>query len=171
MARTELSRVGEIDRSEHIDLLYEQRGTQLIERPGDWSSPAWDATGTGEHSVQAHRRALEHYADAGGVVLGAFAGRRLLGIGAVVPHLRPELAQLAFLHVSAEFRATGVGSSLCDELELIARTAGSSAIVVSATPSQNTVRFYRGRGYEPMAEPLPELFELEPEDVHLRKEL
>jgi hypothetical protein len=24
-------------------------------------------------------------------------------------------------------------------------------------------------GYEPMAEPLPELFVLEPEDVHLRK--
>jgi hypothetical protein len=33
------------------------------------------------------------------------------------------------------------------------------------------VQFYGRRGYEPMAEPLPELFELEPEDVHMQKPL
>jgi hypothetical protein len=33
------------------------------------------------------------------------------------------------------------------------------------------VRFYLGRGYEPMEEPLPELLELEPEDVHMSKQL
>jgi hypothetical protein len=33
------------------------------------------------------------------------------------------------------------------------------------------VRFYFARGFQPMAEPLAELFELEPEDVHLRKVL
>jgi hypothetical protein len=44
-------------------------------------------------------------------------------------------------------------------------------MVVSATPSENTVRFYLGRGFEPMREPFAELFELEPEDVHMRKML
>ena len=53
----------------------------------------------------------------------------------------------------------------------IARTAGDSDMVVSATPTENTVRFYFGRGFQPMAEPLAELFELEPEDVHMRKVL
>jgi hypothetical protein len=33
------------------------------------------------------------------------------------------------------------------------------------------VRFYLGLGFAPMAEPLAELFALEPEDVHLRKAL
>jgi hypothetical protein len=28
-----------------------------------------------------------------------------------------------------------------------------------------------GRGYQPIAEPLPELFALEPEDIHLHKKL
>ena len=56
-------------------------------------------------------------------------------------------------------------------LEKIARTAGDSDMVVSATPSENTVRFYLGRGFQPMAEPFAELFELEPEDVHMRKML
>ena len=56
-------------------------------------------------------------------------------------------------------------------LEQIVRTAGDSEMVVSATPSENTVRFYLGRGDQPTADPLAELFELEPEDVHMRKML
>ena len=44
-------------------------------------------------------------------------------------------------------------------------------MVVSATPSENTVRFYMDRGFGLMAQPLPELFELEPEDVHMKKVL
>jgi GNAT superfamily N-acetyltransferase len=171
LARTELSRVVEIDRTERIDLVYEQRGTELVERRGNWSAPAWDRDGRGEHSVEAQRHALEHYADAGGIALGAFSNGRLVGIGVIVPHLRPAIAQLAFLHVSEAFRAAGIGSRLGDDLELIARGAGDSEMVVSATPSENTVRFYLGRGYELMAQPLPELFELEPEDVHMKKRL
>ena len=94
-----------------------------------------------------------------------------MGIGVVVPHLRPGIAQLSVLHVSAPLRATGIGSRLSEQLEQIARAAGDSDMVVSATPSENTVRFYVGRGFQPMADPLAELFELEPEDVHMRKML
>lgn len=171
LARAELSRVAEIDRTERIDLIYEQRGTELDARRGSWSATAWDPHEDGEHSVAVQRRSLEHYVDAGGVALGAFSQARLVGIGVVVPHLRPEIAQLAFLHVSAAFRATGIGRRLSDELDLIARDAGDLEIVVSATPTENTVRFYRSRGYALTADPLPELYELEPEDVHMRKTL
>jgi GNAT superfamily N-acetyltransferase len=83
--------------------------------------------------------------------------------------VRPAIAQLAFLHVSQDFRGAGVGSRLTADLELVARRAGDREIVVSATPSENTVRFYLGRGYRPVARTLPELLELEPEDVHMRK--
>jgi GNAT superfamily N-acetyltransferase len=171
LARTELSRVGEIDRTEHIDLLYEQRGTELVERPGNWSASAWDPDGHGEHSVEAKRDELAHYVDAGGVAFGAFVDGRLVGIGVVVAHLRPAVAQLAFLHVTQTLRAAGIGSRLSGELEQFARGAGDSSMVVSATPSANTVRFYQGRGFELMAQPLPELFEREPDDVHMRKVL
>jgi GNAT superfamily N-acetyltransferase len=170
LARTEPSRVVEIDRTERIDVVYEQRGTELVERRGNWSASAWDPDSHGEHSVEAQRHALEHYVDAGGIALGAMSGARLVGIGVVVPHLRPGIAQLAFLHVTKAFRAAGIGSRLCGALELIA-SAGDSEMVVSATPSENTVRFYLARGYEVMAEPLPELVELEPEDVHMKKVL
>jgi GNAT superfamily N-acetyltransferase len=171
LGRTELSRVAEIDRREHIDVLYDQHGSQLAARHGDWSSPAWDPEGHEDYSVAAQLKTLEHYVDRGGIALGAFAGGRVAGIGVVVPHLRPGIAQLAYLHVSAPFRATGIGGRLSEQLEQIARTAGDSDMVVSATPSGNTVRFYLGRGFRPMAEPVAELFELEPDDVHMRKAL
>jgi GNAT superfamily N-acetyltransferase len=171
LAQTELWRVVEIDRRERIDVRYDQHGSQLVARHGDWSASAWDPAGHGEHSVEAMVDTLEHDVDNGGIALGAFARGRLVGIGVVEPHLRPGIAQLAFLHVTAPLRATGIGSRLSEQLELIARAAGDSDMVVSATPSENTVRFYLGRGFRPMAEPLAELFELEPDDVHMSKVL
>ncbi len=71
-----------------------------------------------------------------------------------MPHLRPGIAQLAFFHVSEAFRGTGIGRRLSDELDLIARDVGDAEIVVSATPSENTVRFYMSRGYELIAQAL-----------------
>jgi GNAT superfamily N-acetyltransferase len=167
----DLARIGEIDRTERIETLYVQRGTRLEPQIGDWSAPPWYSDGEGEHSVAAQRRECERLLAAGAVALGAFTGDRLVGIGLVVPHIRPCLAQLAYLHVSHGYRGWGIGGRLSDELERVARDAGDTEMVVSATPSANTVRFYLARGFEPMAEPLPELYDLEPEDVHMEKRL
>jgi GNAT superfamily N-acetyltransferase len=147
LERSELSLIREIDRTERIDVLYEQQGTTLVARHGEWSASAWAADDRGEHSVEAKVREAQGYLDGGGI------------------------AQLAFLHVSATWRATGIGARLCAQLDQVARSAGDSEMVVSATSSENTVRFYLGRGFEPTAEPLAELFALEPEDVHMRKPL
>ena len=148
-----------------------QHGSRLELQTGDWSAPAWDPEGDGEHSVAAQRVALEQQVRAGSIALGAFDRDHLVGIGLVTLHVRPDVAQLAYLHVSAGYRARGIGGRLSDELERIAREAGDTSMVVSATPSLNTVRFYKRRGFEAMVDPLPELFELEPEDVHMLKRL
>jgi GNAT superfamily N-acetyltransferase len=131
LGRTELSRIVEIDRKERINVLYDQHGTQLVARRGSWSAKAWHTDGHGEHSVEAKVHELQHYVERGGVELGALASGRLVAIGVVEPHLRPGTAQLAFLHVSAPWRAAGIGSRLSEQLEQIARTAGDSDIVVS----------------------------------------
>lgn len=166
-----LSRVAEIDRTERIEALVRQHGEDLVEEAGEWDSPGWDAHGSGEHSVAAKVRELEGYADRGGVAIGALRGSRLVGLGVVVPEVRPAVAQLAFLHVTAPERSTGVGRRLCEVLDGIAVGLGQREMVVSATPSARTVRFYLDRGFRPMAEPLAELVELEPEDVHMGKVL
>jgi GNAT superfamily N-acetyltransferase len=167
----DLARIGEIDRTERIDTLYVQHGPRLEARVGDFSARSWFEDGEGEHSVAHQRAECERYLAAGGIAVGAFADERLVGIGIVRPHLRPGLAQCAYLHVSDGYRSAGIGRHLIVELERLAREQGDTAMVVSATPSLNTVRFYLGRGFEPMAEPLPELYELEPEDVHMLKSL
>lgn len=171
LARDELGQVADIDRTERIDVLLVQHGTRLEEQRGGFSARAWFADGDGEHSVAAQRRFCEEQLDVGGTAVGAFLGGRLVGIGVVRPALRPGIAQLAYLHVSNGARGRGIGVHLNDELERIARESGATSIVVSATPSANTVRFYLGRGYEPTADPLPELLEAEPEDVHMAKAL
>jgi GNAT superfamily N-acetyltransferase len=167
----DLERIGEIDRTERIDTLYVQHGDQLERRFGDFSAPAWFTEGEGEHSVAHQRAECERQLAAGGIALGAFANGRLVGIGIVRPHIRPGIAQFAFLHVSNGCRAQGIGQHLSEELERLAREGGDTTMVVSATPSLNTVRFYLHRGFSPMVKPLPELYELEPEDVHLHKRL
>ncbi len=167
----ELPRVSEIDRTERIGTLYIQHGVELEAVAGEFDAPAWRAGGDGEHSVAHQVEECERWVAAGGTTIGAFAGERLVGIGIVVPHIRPGIAQLAYLHVSDGFRGAGIGVHLAAELDRIARDAGDTRMVVSATPSENTVGFYRGRGFEPTATPLPELYALEPEDVHLEKRL
>jgi hypothetical protein len=50
-------------------------------------------------SVEAKRHELDHYLDAGGMAFGGFVDGRLVGIGVVVPHLRPAVAQLVLTFV------------------------------------------------------------------------
>ena len=52
-----------------------QCGTELKERRGSWSSPAWNRHRHGGRFVEAQRLALEQYVDAGGIGLGAFRSR------------------------------------------------------------------------------------------------
>jgi len=142
LAADELGRIAEIDRTEQIGVIFVQRGAELEPRPGDWSAPAWDREGDGEHSVPAHVRELERYVDAGGVAIGAFENGHLVGLGVVVPHLRPGTAQLASLYVTSGRRDAGIGRRLCAALEAVARDAGDDRIVVwrrrRNTPSRST---------------------------------
>ena len=171
MAPSELARLGEIDRTEYIPTIYRQQGDQLTEEHHDFNVPPWSTDNDGEYSVAYQRALCERYLAAGGTALGAFDGQRLVGIGVVAPHVRPGIAQLAHLHVSDGYRGRGIGRRLCQMMDDIARVAGDTMMVVSAVPTVNTVQFYVRRGFAPTAEPLPELYELEPEDVHLSKRL
>lgn len=171
LSHAELGRLGEIDRSETIHVIYRQQGEQLAEEAHTFNVPPWATEDDGEYSVGYHVAFCERHLAAGGTALGAFDGERLVGIGVVTPHVRPGIAQLALLHVSDGYRGQGIGHRLCALMDNIARAAGDTAMVVSATPSVNTVQFYMGRGFAPAATPLPELYALEPEDVHLSKSL
>jgi GNAT superfamily N-acetyltransferase len=171
MDSSELDRLGEIDRTEHIDSIYVQQEEALEERPQPYDVPPWSPTGNHPHTIPIQIDFIEHHIVQEASIFGAFAGDRLVGIGLVTPHIRPGIAQLAYLHVSRGYRGCGVGRRLVAEMERVAREAGDVEMVVSATPTVRTVHFYMACGFAPMADPLPELFAKEPEDIHLSKRL
>ena len=122
---------------------------------------------------------------AGAVAAKHFAPRKVERIGIVGAGVQARL-QLRWLARVTACRDVLVWGPIADELESYKRemeAAGYSIettmdaapilrscnLVVTATPSEHTVRFYLGRGYQPMATPLPELLAEEPEDVHLGK--
>jgi hypothetical protein len=48
-----------------------------------------------------------------------------------------------------------------------ALATGATNLYVSAVPSESAVGFYLSQGFRPVGTPRPELFELEPEDIHM----
>ncbi|MDH5373505.1 MAG: GNAT family N-acetyltransferase [Acidimicrobiia bacterium] len=163
---SDINLIGEIDRSEHIDRLYEIIDGRLVDREVDLDVPAWSRDGSGDHSVA---QLIEQWAPIvadGAMLLGAFEGDKFLGLAVVDGGFEPNLAWLGLLHVSHRYRRCGVATALWNAAEQIAREAGATSMYVSATPSGSAVGFYLGRGGRLADPPHPALFAVEPEDIH-----
>jgi GNAT superfamily N-acetyltransferase len=163
----ELTRIGEIDRSERITQQYRQRGQTLELLEADIDAPRWGEPGeaTIEHRIEQWTRLV----NAGGVPIGAFDGDNLVGF-AVYMRASPETpANLAVLHVTKPWRRHGVGCALTNEVVRLARAEGARRLYVSATPTRGTVDFYVRQGFMPVATPHARLFALEPDDIHMER--
>ena len=167
-----IERIGDIDRSEHVAHAYAWRDGRLEVEEVDWHVPAWFTEGNGHHSVRGNIADWRPYLEEqGGVMFGAMYGRRLVGFAIYRPRLEPGMAQLAVLHVSREYRRQGLGTALAERVAMLALADGARRLYVSATPSAPTVEFYRSQGFVPVTEPHPELYALEPDDIHMIREL
>ena len=105
----------------------------------------------------------------GGTFWGAFENNLLVGTAILENKFigaRSDRLQLKFLHVSRDYRKHGLGSALFQMAVERARSLGAKKLYISATPSENTVNTYIRLGCVLAAEPDPELFDLEPEDIH-----
>jgi ribosomal protein S18 acetylase RimI-like enzyme len=167
LASSDLPRIGEIDRSEVIRVGYEARDGTLVRIDVEWDSPGFLEEGDGEHTVARQVAFCRRHMDAGATALGAFDGELLVAIGVLTPEIRTGLAQLAFLHTSSSHRRKGIASTITRELLSLAREQGAQRVYVSSTPSQSAVEFYRSLGFQVAREPIPELYALEPDDIHM----
>ncbi|HSG17083.1 MAG TPA: GNAT family N-acetyltransferase [Anaerolineae bacterium] len=165
-----IDRIAEIDRSEHVTVLYHTREGELVAEEVDMAVPAWHAEGD-EFSVEAKVRQWRPILDEGGVLLGALDGERLAGFAMLRYRLDEGTAQLAVLHVSRPYRRKGIASQLTKEVCRLARADGARSLYVSATPSNSAVGLYTSLGFTLVDQPHPELFALEPEDIHMVKAL
>jgi ribosomal protein S18 acetylase RimI-like enzyme len=164
----DVSLVGAIDRSEHVDVQYRVVHGHLQQVPAEMTEvPAWDPTGSGPHSVAAEIEFCTSVVARGGVLLGAFDAERAAGLAVVHPSFEPGLAWLAFLHVSRPYRRRGAAQALWDAAVDMAVVGGAESIYVSATPTESAVGFYLRQGCC-LARPVHgALFAAEPEDIHL----
>jgi predicted N-acetyltransferase YhbS len=165
LRREEVPLVRTIDRSELIEKVYHLVDGVLELRPERYDMKGWPA---GELEKLTPR--LLDCFDAGGWFLGAFAGSCLVGIAVLEGRFigpRKDQLQLVFLHVGASHRRQGLGRGLFEAARSEARERGAAWMYVSATPSENTIDFYLRSGCVLCRVPDPELFALEPEDIHL----
>jgi GNAT superfamily N-acetyltransferase len=160
--------IARIDRSEHIDVAYAVVDGRLVERPVPMADiPPWDPVGTGPHSVAAKVAFCAPLVAGGASLFGALEGDRLLGLSVVDASFEPDLAWLAFLHVSREARRRGAASALWAAAVQEAAQAGAESIYVSAVSTGAAVGFYLSRGCR-LADPVhPALYASEPVDIHL----
>ena len=165
----DISRVGEIDRSEHITTGYVFKNGALECQQVDWKVPRWSADPSRGFSIRARMEEWKPLLDDSGVLLGALDGDTLAGIAILRPELSKGIAQLAALYVDRKYRRQGVASELVARVEHLAREAGAVKLYISAIPSGSAVGFYLERGFIPTEDVNEELFALEPDDIHMIK--
>ncbi len=171
MRDSELIRISEIDRSEEVSQDYFMREGALHMKEVKWSIPAWTNQGEGNHSVPHKISEWQPWVEEGGTMLGAFDGDSLAGFSIYRPDISEGVDQLAVLHVSRSHRRKGVGVALAAEVIKLARNNDARQIYVSSAPTKGTVDFYQSLGFQLADEVNQELFELEPEDIHMTMEL
>ena len=166
LERDEIRRLNEIDRYEIIEEVYYFRDGKLILEKE--YSEVIDHSDISE-MIDDY---IEDY-DYGGTFIGAFDGDKLVGMGGINGKLYGEnknIIQLSSMFVSNKYRKKGIGRQLISLLKVKAKQFGAEKLYVSATPSKNTVDFYRGAGFD-LTTPVKELFESEPKDIHMDMKL
>jgi predicted N-acetyltransferase YhbS len=165
LQREEIPLIWQIDRREIVENLYFLQDGKLVLKPDYYDIQGWPP---GE--AELYTPILFDCYDRGGVFWGAFEKNTLVGVAILENKFigaRHDTLQLKFLHVSRDCRKQGLGTKLFHLAVEKAKTLGAKNLYISATPSENTINYYSRLGCVLAKEIDPELFALEPEDIHL----
>ena len=165
MALEELERIPEIDITEDGTIVYYFKNGVLEASTEEWHRPQWTPEDWREGT-------WTHFLSENGIkIWGCLEGERLAGFVVYRPCLTESMAQLLALFVSRDQRRKGIASQLCQLLYQAAIRDSHDTLYVSATPSKSAVGFYLSEGFKPTEDVHPELYALEPEDIHMIKDL
>lgn len=108
----------------------------------------------------------------GGKAVAAYVGDQVIGFACVEPEMFGDgTLNLNVIHVSEESRGIGVGKALFMAIAEEARYLGGKRLYISAHPSVESQAFYRTMGCVLAKTIHPELYALEPEDIHMEYNL
>ena len=165
LGRHEIDDIRGIDRSELIEEVYYFERGRLVPKREHWDVKGWEPA-----VIDRHVEGLKALHGRKGTLLGAFDGDRLIGVVALETGfigVEKDTLPVPFLHVGRAHRNTGIGGKLLALVEESARALGAGKLYISASPSKASIDFYLGRGCRPTKDVDPELFALEPDDIHL----
>ncbi|NBN02475.1 GNAT family N-acetyltransferase [Proteus sp. G2665] len=165
LTRNEIPQVWGIDRTELIEKLYVLKEGKLL-----LSKQRFDMKGWPEGEAEHYTPVLLESFDRGAPFWGVFEHDRLVAAASVDPKKRGKngsLLQLSFLHVSHPQRGQGLARILFDYCVEYAKENGADGLYISSTSSENSVNFYQHLGCRLIDIPDPELYEREPEDIHM----
>jgi predicted N-acetyltransferase YhbS len=164
LTRAEVACMWDIDRREVIDNIYYYEKGALVLKPEHYDMQGWPP---GE--AELYTPLLLDCFDRGGWFYGLFDGGQIVAAAVLETKFigpQHDLLQLKALHVSSLYRDQGLGKRLFELAQDHARAQGAKGLYISATPSEHTINFYMRLGCTITASPDPDLFALEPEDIH-----
>ncbi len=165
LTRDEIQELRNIDRGEKIEKFYYiEDGKLKLKRE------FCDVKGWRQKELESLIERLYDLYDRGGSIYGAVSDSNIVGMAALDNKFigkNNDQLKLDILYIDKGHRKMGIGRNLVEVAKNKARGIGASRLYISATPTQNTVDFYVGIGCELASEINEELFELEPEDIHL----
>jgi len=166
--------LGQIDRSETVSRVYSVSGGELHSEAAPHEIPGWSTERSDDHpgfNVDFRTERLRSRLADGWIAIGAFDQGALVAYCELRPALTRSTAQVAELFVSKSHRRTVLGAGLMQRMGREARQARARHLYVSAVPTDSAVNFYLSQGFRLNPEPHPELLALEPDDIHMIKDL
>ncbi|OAB39766.1 GNAT family N-acetyltransferase [Paenibacillus glacialis] len=169
MTQDLVNKLKEIDRSEHIDLIYEIQNGQIEEITTNHECPNWD-----EELIEEIQERYLFELRNGGLSIGAFDGDTLVGFGVLAHQFRGpnhDQLQIDLMYVSNNYRRQGIGTQILNGLSEEARNRGAKYLYISSTETKSAVSFYKSHGSQITEDTDVELFNKEPLDIHMINEL
>jgi ribosomal protein S18 acetylase RimI-like enzyme len=165
LSRADIGQFVQINRTESIDHIHYMRDGHLVLEEEHYDLQDWSPA-----EKEQRIATLTEVYDRGATFFGAFDGDVLVGLS-VLGHnpvkTGVDRLNLEGLWVSYGYRGQGIGRTLVGLAAQEAQERGARSLYVSATPSRNTIRFYFALGCQ-HADPIdPDLYDSEPEDIHL----
>ena len=171
LSKEEISFLKEIDRSEIIEKIYYFRDGQLVlEDEFHDVKYDWWVKKVNEKMIPSWKKGYDN----GVRFFGAFDGSKIVGIGGLGSEFfgkNNDQLNVWGLFVHIDYRKRGIATQLMELIKNKARERGARKLYISSVPSENTVNFYLGIGCKVTDDVDKELFELEPEDIHMELEL
>lgn len=156
----------QISRRELITQMYIQNQQQLDLVDCFFDVQYWDS-----YHLENDPPKLKQLFAQGSIFVGAFdAHEKLVGVSVVSNQViadYPHAKLLHYFYVDADQQGQGIGAKLMQAAKTSVKQLGANQLYISATPSRRTVDFYMKHGAQPLSAPDQQLWQLEPEDIHL----